>query len=314
MNRAYSVQDYRSTVFAMPMTQGKRRLGTDSFDASDVVALPASRFGTLGLPVRGVNGVAAGVSSAFPTTISVISKQSVSSRTITGEGRKRNIREEHTEMVPTLMPGQMKLKTKEQQDKGGIPMSELYDLLEKALPNSFLNDNSRNPVQQKLEELDGPRKVEGTKRPNVVRKQLIAGAIDYLNALGIEIIRLTEHRDVSGSVQKYSKLEVITESGLPKLKCKDKQKERKDKEVLRYQVVTSAISVLKETLTGLGINASNGLTNDELKEMKIDWAAGDWSQFLKPFSMKTTLLVAAAMIKALETQLNGVRSGVSDVS
>ena len=84
MNKAHSIQGYRSAAFAVPMEYDERS-STDSSGTSGVVVLSGDRFDTIGLLARIVSE-GADISSG-------ISKRSVLNRSIAGGGRRQSIRE-----------------------------------------------------------------------------------------------------------------------------------------------------------------------------------------------------------------------------
>lgn len=292
MNKVHSVPGYQSATLTSLMERGERS-STDSSDVLDVDTLSEDQFGISVRSLTHTVNEVAGVSSVTPTTISGISERTVSNLAIMAEDGQQNIRQSNR---------------KERDEYNSALIHASYEMLKEELPDEFLYRTSVGRVRSKSGKTGRVKKATDTGKVKIAQKWLIAGAVDYLNALAVKIIWLTEHRDVSSSVQKFSESEIMTRS----MSLQIREGANKDKQRFRQQVLCDAIQTLRCSLAGLGINACTGLTSDELRKMGIDLTKGGWEPFQRQFSVHTTLFVAAEMVKALKVQYNQLRSGISD--
>ena len=295
MNKVHSVPGYQSATLTSLMERGERS-STDSSDVLDVDTLSEDQFGISVRSLTHTVNEVAGVSSVTPTTISGISERTVSNLAIMAEDGQQNIRQSNR---------------KERDEYNSALVHASYEMLKEELPDEFLYRTSVGRVRRvrsKSGKTGRVKKATDTGKVKVAQKCLIAGAVDYLNALAVKIIWLTEHRDVSSSVQKFSESEIMTRS----MSLQIREGANKDKQRFRQQVLCDAIQTLRCSLAGLGINACTGLTSDELRKMGIDLTKGGWEPFQRQFSVHTTLFVAAEMVKALKVQYSQLWSGISD--
>ena len=74
------------------------------------------------------------------------------------------------------------------------------------------------------------------------------------------------------------------------------------------------MSLLREALAGLGINAPEGLTGSDLQRMGMNPADVTVKPFKRKFTHVLTLRVAVAMIRALKAQIDQLMLNRSDTS
>ncbi|WP_343216849.1 helix-loop-helix domain-containing protein [Kistimonas asteriae] len=285
MNGAHSAQEYRLATFAAPREHDERPVDGSSEMPVDVVALPEDRPGTSGLPARTTSEVTV-VSSAFQLEASGVLERSVLSRNITGRRRRQRRRAR----TPGMTREETNIAERNRMDR----IREALNGLRDELPDKFKNRTHR--------------------RANIQKKFVVAYTVDYLNELGGEIIRLTDNINVSGSaVQRFSgSVEQFSASAL--ITRKTPRGNSAERENYRHEVITQAVETLRETLAGLGINASGGMTDSDLERMRIDLMCEGLEPFKRKFSEILTLQVALEMIRALKAQRDQLLPTISDKS
>nr|WP_281416949.1 helix-loop-helix domain-containing protein [Kistimonas asteriae] len=175
-------------------------------------------------------------------------------------------------------------------------------------------DRIREALNGLRDELPDKFKNRTHRRANIQKKFVVAYTVDYLNELGGEIIRLTDNINVSGSaVQRFSgSVEQFSASAL--ITRKTPRGNSAERENYRHEVITQAVETLRETLAGLGINASGGMTDSDLERMRIDLMCEGLEPFKRKFSEILTLQVALEMIRALKAQRDQLLPTISDKS
>lgn len=283
MNEVYSARKYQLTTGAASMKHGK--CTNDDLLPSDVsgaVALPGDRPATSGLSAR-TTGEVMGINCVFPMATSNVAEQVVSSRVIQEEGRNRK--------GPERL--EISWDSSRASDNYSLEIQEAIDELEKEL-----TDEPGNCIYQNADH-----------RRNCV----IARTVDCLNMLGIEVVKLTTDKDVNVSVSRLSEVNFLTEE-VPQILKGDHKKKEKAEVMSSHNVYNRVMSLLREALAGLGINAPKGLTGSDLQRMGMNPADVTVKPFKRKFTHILTLRVAVAMIRALKAQIDQLMLNRSDTS